>query len=204
MSTLNRRALKSNMYLLVQDITFPPADAGAEWAVGDEAIFTGTLEETAIFAVKNFAVLSTLIQEQYSIVWDRNWEVVEGYEVTPITLLGAVHVTPDEVTLFAELTNQYRRSLTESVYAVLELKADATERVWYKGSLASVVSLMYQLRDGLLTRYYEDYNIALYDATKAAQMGVVADDILGAYGPVEIEKAHPTLLLSVANANVLR
>ena len=124
---INRRALKSNVVLTVKDITFPPS-AGADWAAGDEVVFTGTLEEVLVFGVKFFDVFTTLIREDYQIVWERNWQDMVSYPITPVVLLGATHVLPAEVTLVDLVTNGYRRDFGGGAGIVLEEIADPTNR----------------------------------------------------------------------------
>lgn len=201
---MNRRALKSNVFMTVNDITFLPA-SGTDWAAADEVVFAGTLEEAMIMAVKNFAVLSNLIQEDYKVVWERNWTNMLAYPITAVSLLGAVHVTPDEVDLVGMVTNNYRYEFTSQTGLVLELVADPTVKLFYHGSLAAILAYLLQVDTvGTPSRVYELYNFSLFDLSKGVGYASGFVDILGTLGPVEIEKAHETLVNSFANANILR
>jgi hypothetical protein len=201
--SINRRALKSNVVLTVKDITFPPS-SGTDWAADDEVVFTGTLEEVLVFGIKHFSVFTTLIQEDYRIVWNRNWQDMEAYPITPVVLLGATHVLPAEVTLVDLVTNGYRRDFGDGAGLVLEQIADPTVRMFFQGSRSAILSYLLQLEDQGAQRIYELYNFSLFDSAKASGLGTAFDDILGSLGPVELEKAHVTLVSAIAGANILR
>jgi len=200
---LNRKKLKSNVRLMVEQASFAP-DSGSDWAIGDNVVFSGTHEEALVFALKKFDVFDTLINEDYSIVWDRNFDDFPTYPITPITLLGSVHVLPEEVTLVGLISDNYRYNLSDGAAIVMELKADPSTKVFYQGSRAALLSYLLQIQDGGSDRIYTLYNFSVYDSGKAATMGLALVDILSAQGPVELEKAHPTLANAIVNANIIR
>ena len=137
-------------------------------------------------------------------MWERNWTDMVSYPITPVVLLGATHVLPAEVTLVDLATNGYRRDFGEGAGIVLEEIADPTNRFFYRGSRAAILSYLLQIQDQGAQRIYELYNFSLFDDAKVAGLGTAFDDILGAMGPVELEKAHVTLMQAIAGANILR
>ena len=200
---LNRKSLMSNVRLMVDSVSFTP-DSGTDWEVNDNVVFAGTHEEVLVFALKKFDVFDTLIQEDYSIVWDRNYKDFPTYPTVPITLLGSIHVLPEEVTLVGLVSDSYRFNLSDGAAMVLEEKADPTNRVFYRGTRGALLSYLLQVKDGDTARIFTLYNFSIYDSGKAATMGMTLVDILGAQGPVELEKAHPVLANAIVNANIIR
>ena len=194
---MNKRNLLTDVILNVANITFAP-ESGTDWAQNDNVAFSGQLQEALIFGVKNFAVMDTLIQEEYSITGTRNYEDPATADVSEVVLLGGVHVAPAEVTLFGEVTNNLRHGLDDVVYATFEAKADGAT-VFYKGSRGAMLAYLLQIQNSGTERIHTLYNWSF--ATKVSNSSIF-DDVYGANGPVELVKAHETLANAIAETKL--
>jgi hypothetical protein len=201
---MDRRKLLSKFYLMVDHITFPSTKIGAEtngraantvWAQDTNLVFVGELRHILIFALMAFDVASVAVLEQFRLVSERKFQNLKAtQDITVIDLnpTAGEGIVEDADVLFLEnLTNNYRRDWDIQSGIIVENEATGAKE-YYSGSLLAALAYGLQFKQGGTAPVYTDTNFGLFEQS-AAGNGLSVIDLLGASGPVELEKAHTTL-----------
>lgn len=204
MTTMDKRKLNRDYYLIVDNISFESDEIGHDslgrsadtsWDPAYPVVFKGKLKHILIFAVMSFEVTTTAVTEIFTIIPATDYlgvpnlgagDIVSVIDLDPAAAEGIVDA--DDVTFLENITNNYRFGWDDPKNIVVEEKAVPENKALYSGT--PLQAFCYAMQFSTVPIY------TLWDFSllkPALNQGVTYNTLTGASGPAELEVGHVTL-----------
>lgn len=209
MTTMDKRKLEQEFYLVIEGITFANDEVGdpvngrtatSIWAQDAEVVFRGKLKHILLFGLLAFDVSSVAILEKFSLIPARDFLNIKNLGDTDIVDVVNLDPTVDEgiildedLTFLARLTDNFRLDWSAPRYIIVQEKATPTNRAFYKGTVLEALAYVMQVHSTGNAVVRTLYDFALLDPSSQVNKGITWVEISGSQGPVELAKAHVSL-----------